>query len=353
MKRTIGTLMVAGNSGVVGSNGFYRTLTLDQPGSDLTDFPVLFSGTFTYLKTIANGGKVNNSSGYDIVFYSDVTLTTKLKFERVYWDATTGECEFRVKVASLTTASALVVYLAYGNTSISTDQQDAAGTWNSNYKGVWHMGSPTVLSLTDSIGVANGTNSGLTAATGEIGGAAYADGSSNADFGNHDDFTTGDMTISMWVKFSGTSGYIFNKGDFAGNGYWIYINNPSVGAYNPWFYVQETGSNWFQIGLGSSTTNDDVWRQFLFTKSGGVFTAFVNNSSTNITTQSSGGSVSTLTNSKSLFLGSYNDGTSKFTGYVDEIKVEDTIRSADWRAAMYSNESDPANFYIIGSETPA
>ena len=78
--------MVAGNSGaaVAGPNGYYRTLTLDQPASDLTDFPVLFSGTYTYLKTIANGGKVNNANGYDIIFYSDISLTTKLKFQRRY-----------------------------------------------------------------------------------------------------------------------------------------------------------------------------------------------------------------------------------------------------------------------------
>src|SRR6202043_2418231 len=55
------------------SNGYVRrrTITIDHtkvPNTDQTNFPVLISGTYSYLATTGNGGYVTNSNGYDVVF---------------------------------------------------------------------------------------------------------------------------------------------------------------------------------------------------------------------------------------------------------------------------------------------
>src|SRR5947209_815261 len=51
--------------------GYSRTITIDHnkvPNTDQTSFPVLISGTYAYLATVSNGGRVVSSNGYDIVF---------------------------------------------------------------------------------------------------------------------------------------------------------------------------------------------------------------------------------------------------------------------------------------------
>jgi hypothetical protein len=65
---------------------FHRAITIDHtkvPNTDQNNFPVLISGTYPFLATVANGGKVQSPSGYDIVFsidcVGDTSWTTRLK----------------------------------------------------------------------------------------------------------------------------------------------------------------------------------------------------------------------------------------------------------------------------------
>ena len=64
----------------------------------------------------------------------------------------------------------------YGNSAITTDQSDPPNTWDSNFKGVWHMGdnaANTIIKESTVTG-ANGTNNANTSsktATGQIGNA--------------------------------------------------------------------------------------------------------------------------------------------------------------------------------------
>ncbi len=71
----------------------YRAVTIDHtkvPNTDQINFPVLISGTFPYLATVANGGNIQNANGYDIVFTSDADGTTKLDYEVESYNPVTG-----------------------------------------------------------------------------------------------------------------------------------------------------------------------------------------------------------------------------------------------------------------------
>src|SRR5574343_522534 len=135
---------------------YYRAITIDRtkvPTTNQTDFPVLISGTYTYLKTTGNGGLVQNASGYDIGFYSESSLTTKLKWEREVYNSSTGEVLYWVKVPTVNGSGAgreTTIDMAYGDASISTDQSDASNVWDSNYAAVFHFGDGTTKSGTDS-----------------------------------------------------------------------------------------------------------------------------------------------------------------------------------------------------------
>ena len=125
------------------SNGYTyrRTLTVDNTkvsgAGDLTNFPVLVKGTYAYLATVANAGKVEHASGYDIRFES--TGDVKLDHEVVYWSPTTGEVVIWVEVPTLDGDADTSFYMYYGNSSVSSAEENPTGVWDTNYKGVWHM----------------------------------------------------------------------------------------------------------------------------------------------------------------------------------------------------------------------
>jgi hypothetical protein len=69
---------------------YQRSITIDHtkvPNTNQSNFPVLISGTYSYLATVANGGNVQNANGYDIIFTSDAACTTKLDHEVETWPA--------------------------------------------------------------------------------------------------------------------------------------------------------------------------------------------------------------------------------------------------------------------------
>jgi hypothetical protein len=68
------------------------------PNTDQSNFPVLFNTTDALLKTVANGGHVQNANGYDIIFTSDAAGTVKLNHEIEYYSPSTGQFVAWVRV---------------------------------------------------------------------------------------------------------------------------------------------------------------------------------------------------------------------------------------------------------------
>ena len=160
--------------------GYRRAITIAHtqvPNTDQLNFPVLISGTYAYLANTANGGCVTNANGYDIVFTSDASGNTPLPYERESYSASSGTVDLWVQVPVVSHTSDTVIYMFYGNSSVTSDQTNHSGTWDSNFKAVWHLANGTTLSGADSSanGV-NGINSGMAATAGLIDGAAAGDG---------------------------------------------------------------------------------------------------------------------------------------------------------------------------------
>ena len=88
--------------------GFSRSITIDHtkvPNTDQSNFPLLFSGTYAYLATVANGGKVTSASGFDIIFTSDAAGATQLDHEIETYNPVTGAVSFWVRVPTVATAT--------------------------------------------------------------------------------------------------------------------------------------------------------------------------------------------------------------------------------------------------------
>lgn len=121
---------------------YRRAITIDHTKvstEDQISFPVLISGTYSYLKTIANGGNVQSADGDDIIFTSDLAGTTILDHEVESYSSSTGAIAAWVRIPTLASSSDTTIYMFYGNSAITSAQEKASSVWDSNFKLVLHM----------------------------------------------------------------------------------------------------------------------------------------------------------------------------------------------------------------------
>lgn len=333
---------------------YYRTITLDQPAGDLTDFPVLVAGTYAYLATTANGGNVTNASGYDIAFFSDAGLTTMLKFEREQYVAATGQVTYWVKIPTLTSASATVIYMAYGNTSISTSLADAANTWRSSYVGVYHLPDGTTLNTNDA--TANGYNASSIGTTTAQTGKIY--GGMGGTYANVPDQTaltlSGGGTVETWFykTTSGAGSGMFNK-------YSVTATELTAGTTSDgkiWFWVTDsTNGSYIGRTAPSSSYSLNTWHHLAFVYDGGTTSSackiYIDGVSVDNTNISSGTFTSVRNTSAPFKIKSSISalGGSELVGTMDEVRISNVTHSSDWLLTQFNSMNDPSTFYVVGS----
>lgn len=112
----------------------------------------------------------------------------------------------------------------------------------------------------------------------------------------------------------------------SGVGRFVTANNYVSGILNTWNYVTcaYDGST-FAFYLNGSLVNSG-------SATGGPYGGGVGDYNTDVTIGTDA-------------LGNY------FTGGIDEVRVSNSARSADWIATEYNNQSSPGAFYSLGSET--
>jgi hypothetical protein len=335
---------------VLNGYGYYRTITINsgQVSGTLPNFPLLISGQYSYLATAQNGGYVTSVKGYDIIFTSDPQGLTKLPFEQESYSPTTGTINYWVQMPTTFTSNT-VIYMFYGNSSVTTDQSNTAGTWDSNYAGVYHFGDGTTLSANGSTSnPVNGTIRGAMATTGKISGAGSYNATTRTyiDYGAGTALNTalnGSFTLSAWINPTNTSqGVFFGNSDgnqareigmVSGCGTGIEIVEAEEAC------VFSSGSN---LTIG-------VWHYVVWT--------YDTSSNTN-TLYLDGSSVGTASfNFANVpFAGHYytsnGAGTNAqgFNGGIDETRVSSAVRSASWIIAEYNNQNSPGSFYGVGPQ---
>lgn len=319
---------------------FYRSITVDSTKcgtADSSDFPVMVSGTYTYLRTVENGGDVQNASGYDIRFFADSGLTTLLDFERESYDPTTGAVVFWVKLPTLSESTDTVIYLNYGNASVITDQSNAAGVWGNSFTGVYHLGDGVTLDVTSSTGANNGTNQGAAASSGKIGGSADLTGSKYIDFGTGS-IDSQILTHSAWVYCTDVTAFSYITGG-TGNGTPTLRRNPTTR------FLEFAKQNQALIGISSGTVPDNTWTHVAVTYDvSGNYVFYINGASAG-----SGTSLQTFTLTNTFRTGSPSND---FKGKVDELHLANAVRTSSWIVSEYNNQSSPSTFYSVGTATP-
>ena len=299
----------SGGTGWLPSWSYRKPITVNSgrvPGTQ-TNFPMLVS-----LPSDGDLAAHSLSNGYDIVF-TDLSGTTVLNCERELFNPSTGQLIAWVNIPSLLDGT--VIYMYFGNSSETTDQQNPTGTWDSHYAGVWHLPNGTTLSAADSTANGNnGTITGTTATNGQMDGAGAFNGSNQyIDIGNRASLQiTGDITIEAWVNPTNYTNYNGVVGK-------TYQNLPGYDFY----LVQSTGLPRFSRGdvssggqdlaqgqvTGTTAVPTATWSQLAVTMAGTEVVHYLNGA-----TNGSGSITSAVDDSGTdALIGSRNEGVTKFT----------------------------------------
>ena len=345
---------------------FKRTCTVDhtQCGStDSTDFPVSVVFTDTTMKLVGSGGHINHtvsSHGQtvpaDLAFFSDSGLTTLLKFEIESYNATAGTIVAWVKIPTLSHTSDTVFYMGYDDAGVTTFQGDVNGTWNSAFKGVYHLPDGTTLATLDStVNAADATNHNATPAdVGRLDGGAFFTAASSQYLSTTAAFAgVTALTVSIWLEAPDNSGSlqgIVSKGT-SGVLDFVIAKGQSGDFQKAVVYMQNSiGGN-----TGNLVTTATVfefggttWHHFVVTWDGTTVRTYVD-AAADVTGSLSG----TLNNSDTvLAIGAYSSVNNFFEGILDEVRISNVARSVDWITADFNSQKVSSTFLAVGAETP-
>jgi hypothetical protein len=306
------------------------TINNANVGSDLTNFPV-------HVKINADSNMSTAlATGYDVRFTSS-DKKTLLDFERETWSGGGGgsaTAEFWVEVPTVATAADTDIYIYWGK-SDAADASSATAVWDSNFKAVWHLKEATGVNNVDSTSNGNtGTPVNVTAnAAGQIGGAENFGGTSSITMS---DTVSLDLptawTYSAWVKRGANVGsavdplfsHWVNSTTsrqiviyFAATDNKLYVNVP---------YISDTLH-------GTAAISDTNWHLVTATRSGNLWTTYIDGAYDNSTTAA----VTQEASANGLVMGESTQLDWHFRGSLDEARVSSIARDADWIKFEYCN----------------
>jgi len=342
---------------------YHKKLTIDHTkvAAALTDYPFLFNTTDGNLKTVANGGHIENTASggtsgslivpADLVFAPNPDGSSKYDFEFEKYDPTTGELIAHVRIPSVSPSVDTVFYLVYGDSSITASQENIIGVWGSDFRGVWHL-RESAAPYRDSTQYGNHSSAGTypTQVDGKIGKAQDFEKDSNQEIQVPDSTNlriTGTLTCEAWVNPESLSGVnnllgICTKrqwGPYAG--YTFYLGPYATNENKILFAFYDGGDRNY---IGNTSIGTGSWRYVAFTYSdpANVVNFYLDGQPDGSPTCDRVLGASTYT----FRIG----GFPFFDGIIDELRVSSVVRPAGYFATTFNNHSSPATFYALGSE---
>lgn len=354
---------------------YVRELVIEEnqipDGASLSNFPLLVQFTHADLRSVANGGHVENTNGYDILFYLNGCVT-KLDHQLESYNPATGALTAWVLIPVLSTTANTSIYMYYGNDTVTTSAS-TTGVWDTNFLGVWHLADNpggTAPQMQD--GTSNNnhgtTNGGMTMAnsiTGKMGGALTFDEVN--DYVRIPDFLYGqELTVSFWFNLSEVNGnsyqYLFSHGAWATpNSLNVYMgeDNITIPAEIPNRQMLKTNfrdnndANNFDTLNAGNTYVDGNWHYYTIRiQDFGGATVYIDG--TQVVNYAVWGANS-FDPATDIFLGGREDLHAQrfYGGAIDEVRISTAWRSSNWISTEYNNQQFPELFVSVRPEGPA
>ena len=322
---------------------------------NVTGFPALVrlsSGNFTFSLARAHGEDVRFTK----------TDGAPLPFEIEAWDSGNAVAAIWVKVDTVygnNGAQSIMLYWGNASAGAATNGPAVFDTAASKggFQGVWHMGQAgNTLAKDETINGYDGTPFNMTAASavpGMIGIAQEFDGASsyiqmlNTSGGKLNFPENGYYTVSAWVNCntSNLTQFVAGKGH---EQYYLKFNL-SIG----WEFVEWKDNSGPQI-TSSPLSEIKTWKYLAGVRNGTSQELYVDGTCIDSTINDFPDTVPR--NSQSDFsIGAYltyvftavNEGYCFFNGKIDEVRVSNTILSADWIKLCYMNQRSDERLIVI------
>jgi concanavalin A-like lectin/glucanase superfamily protein/uncharacterized protein DUF2341 len=320
------------------------TINSVKVDDDLENFPVLIHHTSSDLTTHAQ------SDGDDFFF---ITVEgTKLNHEIEQYDKNTGELIAWVKIPNLSSTTNTKLYMYYGNPNCDS-QQSPEKVWDSNYIAVYHMDD-----ITDGTGNGNtlGEHGGISKTNdGKIGSCYSFDGYNDylADIWT----PPSKITVEAWfyadIKEEDACRDIVCIRNDASHGNAVLEKRHVTDNYELWFtggypdwekakYADWSAQTWL---YAAGTAEKNAYTKMYLN---GLHSASSTNARTNDLDTISGTEFCIGQRGGPLPHGQDR----RWDGRIDEVRISNIVRSAEWILTSYNNQNDPDSFMTIGDETP-
>jgi biopolymer transport protein ExbB len=339
-----------------------KTITIQgsQVSGTVTNFPVLISITDNALRTTANGGHVQNASGYDIAFtLPDCSTVLPMQIEK--YTATTGELVAWVRLPSLVNGNNQIVYMFYGKTGVASNPSSTT-VWDANYLGVYHFNNSVTDATSNSRNVIDHSTANLTGS--KIGegrrldnGPTFVSSSSGSlkylEVPSNTFSTVTSFTFEGWVYLETVNTNWERIFDFGRNTTFNMFLCPSTGTNGiKRFAITINGNGMEEQVSSGSSTGTGAWHHFALT---------INNATNTGTLYYDGAANATNTamTLRPSSIGTDNSnyfGRSQYTadeglyGNFDEFRISNTARSAGWITTSFNNQNNPSAFYTTAAE---
>ena len=242
--------------------------------------------------------------------------------------------------------------MCYGNASISSTQENVSGVWASNFGGVWHLNT-AASDAKNSITGGSSIISGVANDAGKVAGAGKW-GTNSTDAITTDLTTQSTQrTYSLWTYRTGDGGAslgrMFDKRSPSITTFVENLQNNNNGNYDfsrgwsgaaaAWSVLRPSANAWHHIVItydSSSTSN--------------VPSIYIDGITQSVTTAIAPAGIP-VSNSAAYTIGNRTDNNTRvWSGNLDEFRIANTIRTADWIKTEYNNQISPATFYTISAQ---
>jgi hypothetical protein len=368
--------VTVGPNNTTGNYAFSQPITLNTSGagisSTLTNFPALVYIKEDALKSAVNCANnvqspTGGTNGYDFAF-TLAGSTAELFYQVDSFDPTTGTLLAWVQLPSATAANTNLTFY-FGSTTPAHTAAFTAATWYSDYQAVYHFNegsaAATVVDATGNARNAAQLNTaiapdeiryklGLTGGGYQFNGITTSNAAASSIMQNASTPTamTGTFTLSAWVNTVNTNAdykVVTNETNY-GSGYKMSVKGASTSVMNLETEIRSStypASQLLNVGQVTTTTNsttNPVWHYIQSVYDGTNFINYIDGVNNGTATGYAPGS-----SSSGIIIGLDYRGTSTapehvFTGVLDEIRVSNVVKSADWVKLEYYNQTNPATF---------
>ena len=156
-------------------------------------------------------------------------------------------------------------------------------------------------------------------------------------------FTTQNFTAEFWVKPAALSVAPVGQGQWKASGWYVYLESNGAISLN----LNGAGVDNQLISTTGILTG--VWQHVAVVRTGTNRGAvYLNGSATGIAANTLANAASDPNDSYGIGSG-YGDGNTNITsGVVDEVRISNSVRSANWILTEYRNQSAPGTYISTG-----